>query len=236
MAVYDPSLGSAANARLANQIGYGVTPLGSGSFGVPVAPTVYQPTPGSAANARLANQIGMGQGVSPASGGGFSVARPVYAGGSTVTTTSSAPSSGGGLTQSSQAAIDPYMSYILQKEAAARALALQLQKSRTDAGLQQIGQTLNTSRARLADEYNRSYGTMPTQYLQRGMTTAGNTNAGIERFTVDYRNSVTDLETQYRQARSDLLRQLADLQAEQSGQTVDSLLAALEKTYANAIG
>lgn len=124
-----------------------------------------------------------------------------------------------------QAELDPWISFLLQQQQAQRALALQFAQNQANAGLQQTEQGLQADRAAAAEQYNRQYPLMPTQFLQRGMGTSGIANVGIQRFQQDYVAARQKLEQQYQQARTDILSKLAEAQVTYGTGTVGDLLS-----------
>lgn len=228
--VYWPSQGSGAQGRLANQIGYGGVTAQKSGVQVPVAPVVYNPTPGSGAHARLANQLGLGV-VTPMAGGygvpsavSAAPVAPATASGTTGGSTAADATATATDTTSSQGELDPWLSYLIQQQQAQRALALQFAQNQANAGLQQTEQQLGADRAAAAEQYNRAYPMMPTQFLQRGMGTSGIANVGIQRFQQDYVAARQKLEAQYQQARTDILAKLAESQITYGTGTVGDLL------------
>lgn len=144
--------------------------------------------------------------------------------------------SGGSVQQQAAPALDPWLAYQLQKEQAARRLALQFQELQTKAGEQNARAGLETGKAQLDDQFNRGYATMPTSFIGRGLSDSGIGRTTVQRFNEDYRTAVNQINLQYQQTRSQLLLQLAQARAEAGQGDVNSILAALESTYTNALG
>lgn len=198
----------------------------------PTPVNVYRPTAGSAAQAALANQIGMGN-VHVNPGGGFAVGQMPFVppnaaavtGGSTATTPEATAAE-----QEAAASMDPMLAFMLAQSAAARALALTQARNKTDAGLQSLGVNLATGRADLADAYNRNSPLVATDYLRRGMATSGIAQTGIARFHQDYVKSVNKLESEYQNARTQLLMELSAVESDTSQQAITDMLNTLLKT------
>ena len=134
------------------------------------------------------------------------------------------------------AALDPWIAYQLQKEQEARRLALTFQELQAKAGEKMAREGWRTQGAELADQFNRGYATMPTQFLARGMADSGIGRVVVQRFNEDYRTAVNQINLQYQNTRSQLLQQLAQARAEAGQGDVNSILAALESSYTNALG
>lgn len=128
------------------------------------------------------------------------------------------------------AGMDPMLAFLMAQSAAARALALDQARAKTDAGLASLGQNLNTGRADLADVYNRNSPMVATDFLRRGMATSGVANTGIARFHQDYVKSVNKLESEYQNARTQLLMELSAVESDTSQQMIMDMLNTLLKT------
>lgn len=145
-----------------------------------------------------------------------------------------AAAGGGG--RGTQASLDPWIAYQLQKEQEARRLALQFQELQTKAGEKMAREGWKSQGAELADQFNRGYATMPTSFVGRGLSDSGIGRVTVQRFNEDYRTAVNKINLQYQQTRSQLLQALAQARAEAGQGDVAGILKTLESTYTNALG